>query len=230
MFYLYTTVFINYFRPSEDANKIGPSIPEQRVEESSGPPPLLPPQPLMSNAPSHMQPPNMMRPPQQQPMMTPRPPVSQPPQRPSAPPQPPPSMPMVRPPPLMPPPGMMMPPPNMPPQQPNTFLPPPMPQQIMEEPPLMLPPATEDEEPVSKKAKMDSLEAGLIDESTFLQQNRLPVTFRVQVPELPDKPEWQCQGQTLKIVIPLNDQVCTIDKTQYSKILLTQTQVKFNPC
>lgn len=85
--------------------------------------------------------------------------------------------------------------------------------------PILLPPApAEDEEPVSKKAKMDSLEAELIDESEFLKNNTKPVTFRVSVPELPDKPEWQCQGQTLSVTLPLTDQCSVIKAKIYQMI------------
>lgn len=126
----------------------------------------------------------------------------------------PPSMPMVRPPPLMPPPGMMI-PPNMPPRPNAPFMPMPP---VMDEPILLPPAPMEDEEPVSKKAKMDSLEAELIDENDFMKSNTKPVTFRVSVPELPDKPEWQCQGQTLSITLPLTDQCSVIKAKIYQMI------------
>jgi splicing factor 3A subunit 1 len=120
-------------------------------------------------------------------------------------------------PPLMPPPGMMMPPgagmgprPGAPPPPFMAPMPGPPPAAVMDEgpgPSILLPPAPADEEePMSKKAKMDSLEAELIGESEFLKKNTRPITFRVAVPELPDKSEWQCQGQTLSITMPLTAQ------------------------
>lgn len=115
-------------------------------------------------------------------------------------------MPMMRPPSMLPP-TMMMPPQmqNMPPHQPG-FMPPPMPSTGIEGNQLVIPPPAEDEEPATKKARVET-ETDLVPEDRFVAQNRLPVTFRVQVPELPDKTEWQCQGQVLKICLPVTDQV-----------------------
>lgn len=121
-------------------------------------------------------------------------------------------------PPLMPPPGMMMPPPGGLPRPGAPFMPP-MPPPVMEEPPILLPPAPADEEePMSKKAKMDSLEAELIGESEFLKKNTKPVTFRIAVPEIPDKSEWQCQGQTLSITMPLTAQCSGIKSKIFEMI------------
>lgn len=71
---------------------------------------------------------------------------------------------------------------------------------------------------MSKKAKMDSLEAELIDEQQFLRSHTKPVTFRVSVPELPDKSEWQCQGQTLSITMPLTAQCSGIKSKIFEMI------------
>ena len=65
----------------------------------------------------------------------------------------------------------------------------------------------DDDEPASKKAKFD--ESDLIPEDAFMRQNAPNVTFRVQVPDLPDKSDWQCQGQTLSISAMLSDSVNT---------------------
>merc|ERR1711974_77450 len=119
--------------------------------------------------------------------------------------------------------GMMM-PPNMtrPPGAPP-FMAPSLPQamsQVMDEPPpiLLPPPSEEADEPMSKKAKMDSLEAELVGEAEFMKRNTKPVTFRVSVPELPDKPEWQCQGQTLTVTLPLSMQ-CNAIKTKIFEMI-----------
>lgn len=233
--------------PSEDAERIGPSVPQAKIipehktaKESSTPP--LPPQlpskqatkiisssektitidPLVPQLqPTQTQPSvvsNNLPPVSNNPPPNPPPGLLPPPfmgARPGAPsiprpPGPPPNMGMVRPP-LMPP-GMMMPPQSMGQPTPR-FMPPAMPPPSEQDTPVILPPPMEEEEPASKKAKMDSLEADLVPENLFLETNRLPVTFRVQVPELPDKPEWQCQGQVLTITLPLHDQ-CSVIKAK----------------
>merc|ERR1719494_1672250 len=128
---------------------------------------------------------------------------------------------MLPPPPGLPPnlgPPMMMPPapqqppslPPMPPMMPP--LPPMQPPRLPMPPPaqIELPPLEDDDEPVPKKSKM---EAELIPEDRFLEKYRVPVTFRVQVPDMPDKTEWQCHGQMLKLVLPLTDQ-CSVIKAR----------------
>jgi len=218
--------------PSEDAEKIGPTAPIMDKAPpfmNTGPPPvpIIIPHPPVQRPKPPMKPNNskqneMQNTPPQRPPAMPRPPMppsgmgGMPPQPPLLP-QPPGNMPM-RPPPLMPPPhGMMM--PRQPP--PGQFIRPPMPPPRMDEPPqpmLLPPPNLEEEEPQSKKAKMDSMEADLVPEQAFLQRNRSPVTFRVQVPELPDKPEWQCQGQVLQITLPLHDQ-CSVIKAKINEMI-----------
>lgn len=118
------------------------------------------------------------------------------------PPQPPPMRPvMARPP--MPPPMMGM-PPQRPPQ--GGFMPPPP----MGRPPMMPPQhqkPQQDDEPPSKKSKS---EESLIPENEFLARNKGPVTFKIQVPNHPDKPEWQLNGQSLTFTLPLTDNVSVI--------------------
>ena len=116
----------------------------------------------------------------------------------------------MAPPPLIPPPHtlMMPPPPRLMVPPLGTFIPtPPILQPVREETPIILPPPKEDDEPQSKKTKLDETDAELVSEAEFLQNNKAPVTFRVQVPEIPEKPEWQCQGQVISITLPLTTQV-----------------------
>ena len=40
-------------------------------------------------------------------------------------------------------------------------------------------------------------EDNLMPEADFLARNVSPVTFRVVVPNMPDKPEWKLHGQTI---------------------------------
>ena len=67
------------------------------------------------------------------------------------------------------------------------------------------PQGMDDDEPSAKKGKFD--ESDLMPEDVFMRQNAPNVTFRVQVPDLPDKSDWQCQGQTLSISAQLPDSV-----------------------
>ncbi|XP_055948253.1 splicing factor 3A subunit 1-like [Argiope bruennichi] len=79
-------------------------------------------------------------------------------------------------------------------------------------PPLMPPatqpiaPASEDEPPLKKQKTEDSL----IPEDEFLKKNKDPVTFRVQVPSIPEKQEWKLNGQVLAFTLPLTDMVSII--------------------
>jgi len=234
--------------PSEDAERIGPSMAPQHSRHMDQhqpppssrpmpppprptPPPMRPP-PMVDNTPTptiiippqqQQEPPQHMQPPQMppKPLMpsVPPPQMQQQQQRPQLPPNP-----MMRPPPGMmgPPPGdmgMMQPPPLMP----GMMLPPPG--QMMPPPPHMQPPpqrpmddqgmrgmpppqGMDDDEPSAKKGKFD--ESDLMAEDVFIRQNAPNVTFRVQVPDLPDKPDWQCQGQTLSISAQLSDSCSAI--------------------
>ena len=70
-------------------------------------------------------------------------------------------------------------------------------------PPVMAP-----DEPAAKKAKVDAgPEANLIPEKVFLQNHKGSVKFQVQVPDIPDKSEWKCQGQKIFLTLPWTDPV-----------------------
>merc|ERR1712080_446583 len=44
----------------------------------------------------------------------------------------------------------------------------------------------------------------------FLHRNQSPVSFRVQVAKMDDKPEWRMHGQTLMLTLPLTDTISVI--------------------
>lgn len=68
-----------------------------------------------------------------------------------------------------------------------------------------------EDEPTSKKSKVDAgPESNLIPESVFLQKHKGSVTFQVQVPSIPDKAEWKCNGQKIFLTLPLTDPVSVI--------------------
>lgn len=64
-----------------------------------------------------------------------------------------------------------------------------------------------DDEPIAKKAKTED---SLIPEEQFLAQNKSPVTFKVVVPVMADKPEWKLNGQTLAFTLALTDTVSSL--------------------
>jgi hypothetical protein len=61
-------------------------------------------------------------------------------------------------------------------------------------------------EPASKRQKT---EEDLIPEGEFLARNLSPVSFKVMVPQMPDKPEWKLDGQMLTLTLQLTDTVNT---------------------
>ncbi|XP_035224925.1 splicing factor 3A subunit 1-like isoform X2 [Stegodyphus dumicola] len=67
--------------------------------------------------------------------------------------------------------------------------------------------APSEDEPAPKKQKTED---SLISEEEFLKKNKGPVTFRVQVPSVAEKPEWKLNGQVLAFTLPLTDQVSVI--------------------
>lgn len=70
------------------------------------------------------------------------------------------------------------------------------------------PPVMRPDEPPIKKSKVDTgPEANLIPENVFLQRHQGSVRFQVQVPEIPDKTEWKCNGQKIFLTIPWTDPV-----------------------
>merc|ERR1739844_657324 len=80
--------------------------------------------------------------------------------------------------------------PHMPPAAPG----PPMQQMEMDEPP-------------NKKARGED---NLMPEADFLARNVSPVTFRVVVPNDPEKPDWELNGQMLTLTLPLSDPISVL--------------------
>uniref|UniRef100_A0A1B6CAA6 Splicing factor 3A subunit 1 n=1 Tax=Clastoptera arizonana TaxID=38151 RepID=A0A1B6CAA6_9HEMI len=160
-------------------------------------PPAPPPQPPLPMAPmAPLPPPPGILPPQPPMMMVPapmapiRPPMMVPPRPPFS---------VVAPAPPMPP-GFMGPPGGpMPPQ-------PPQPQQQMgvTRPSEM---GMSEDEPPAKKLRT---EESLIPENVFLSKNKGPVSLKVAVPMMNDKPEWKLNGQLLPMTLPLRDSVAVI--------------------
>ncbi|KAL1132268.1 hypothetical protein AAG570_010225, partial [Ranatra chinensis] len=64
-----------------------------------------------------------------------------------------------------------------------------------------------DDEPPPKKQKTED---NLIPEAQFLAQNKGPVSFKVLVPLLGDKPEWRLNGQTISLVMHLSENVAAM--------------------
>lgn len=77
------------------------------------------------------------------------------------------------------------------------------------------PPTDADDEPPSKRARTEDQ---LIPEHEFLSQNKGPVTFQVQVPNMLDKSEWKLGGQSFTITLPLTDTVSVIKAKMYDEL------------
>nr|KAG5685972.1 hypothetical protein BaRGS_017411 [Batillaria attramentaria] len=92
--------------------------------------------------------------------------------------------------------------PPMPPMQPMGMRPGPGMQ-----PPQPAQPPPPSDEPPSKKQKTED---NLIPEDVFLQKNKGPVTLKVAVPNVADKPEWNLNGQTLDFTLPLTDTISVL--------------------
>ncbi|XP_078679823.1 splicing factor 3A subunit 1-like [Branchiostoma floridae x Branchiostoma belcheri] len=211
----------------EEKEKIGPAIPAQTTVEltpTTSTIPAKPPVPLptpQSTTIAHTPiaipipaPPKPPMPPQMLQQLRPH--VNLIP-RPPMPPQPP--MLIARPP-MVPPPmaqmaraaGFAFPPGTMPTQPPRPPMS--MPQFVPAPPPVPAPPrpiiperppATE--EPAAKKQKTEDT---LVSEEEFLKRNKGPVTFKVIVPKMDDKSEWNLNGQTLTFTLPVTDTVSVI--------------------
>ncbi|XP_028399684.1 splicing factor 3A subunit 1-like [Dendronephthya gigantea] len=135
-----------------------------------------------------------------------------------------PSMPnMPRMPPLeqrnQPPPPQMMRPPVPPPQRFMGIPPPMQPPPFIRPDVQAAPPVIQPDEPAAKKSKVDAgPEANLIPENIFLQKHQGSVRFQVQVPDIPDKTEWKCQGQKISLTLPWTDPVSVIKAKLHEEI------------
>jgi len=114
--------------------------------------------------------------------------------------------PVVRPP-FMP--GIPMPPVMQPPVIPPPVKPAP--------PPAPRPPpdTSADDEPPTKRSKTEDQ---LVPENEFLAQNKGPVTFHVQVPNMLDKSDWKLGGQSFVVTLPLTDTVSVIKAKMFDEL------------
>ncbi|XP_070565002.1 splicing factor 3A subunit 1-like [Ptychodera flava] len=96
---------------------------------------------------------------------------------------------------------------------PPTAPPPQPPQPPQQEPNRAIAPPSD--EPPAKKQKTEDT---LMPEQQYLAKNPGPVTFKVQVPNLPDKPEWKLSGQSLSITLPITDQVSVIKAKLFEEL------------
>ena len=78
-------------------------------------------------------------------------------------------------------------------------------------PPVAPPPPSkrdmDGDDVAGKKSRTEPAEANLVPEDQFLSSNPNPVTFGVQIPNMPDKSEWKLDGSTVRLTLPLTDQV-----------------------
>ncbi|XP_027038506.1 splicing factor 3A subunit 1-like isoform X2 [Pocillopora damicornis] len=178
--------------PSEERERIGPKVPEQDKPPEAQLPPTttIPPPPSLST-------------------MTPS-------RAPRAPPPPPMSamMNLPPPPPMLPPgapPQFMGIPPPPPPGGLPRMPPPPF---VNPNPPVAPPPPSkrdmDGDDAAGKKSRTEPAEANLVPEDQFLSSNPNPVTFGVQIPNMPDKSEWKLDGSTVRLTLPLTDQISVI--------------------
>lgn len=125
------------------------------------------------------------------------------------------------------PPSMMAPPPMMPPK-PLVNLAPPIPSGapfgVPPSVPNIAPPTSslllsDDLQPASKRLKTG--EDNLIPENEFLSMHEAkgPVTFYVHLPLVPEKPEWNLNGQLISLVLPLTETVSQLDYVYCLKFL-----------
>eukprot|EP00092_Neocalanus_flemingeri_P015148 GFUD01016365.1.p1 GENE.GFUD01016365.1~~GFUD01016365.1.p1 ORF type:complete len:693 (-),score=250.90 GFUD01016365.1:3063-5141(-) len=81
----------------------------------------------------------------------------------------------------------------------------------------------DEDEPASKRQRT---EENLIPEGEFLARNLSPVTFKVMVPQMPDKPEWKLDGQILTLTLQLTDTVNTIKQRIMEELGMPQGKQK----
>lgn len=191
--------------PDAEKEKIGPSKtggvaipppppPGKPAPPKPAPPKQPPPPPAVSAPPVSTQPQALKRPIvaiQQPPPPVPQPVMMMPPR--------PPPIPVIGMPPG--PPGMMVAQPMRPPGFPA---PPPM---VPAQPPLQPVVPQPEDEPPSKKQKTEDQ---LVPEEEWLKQHKGSVKFRVMVPNMPDKPEFNMKGQTLNFSLPYTDNVSVL--------------------
>ncbi|XP_033118557.1 splicing factor 3A subunit 1-like [Anneissia japonica] len=193
------------FLPDAEKEKIGPAKPFQKYPVQNIPRSMHMPKPVPAPLPAPPKPPMMGGPrPPMQPMGSGAPLLNQPPLMQVAPPRPVMAMPVRPRTTLLPssgPQGFMQ-------GRPVGMPQPPMGMQMVRQPGPPPPQARMmQDEPPAKKQKT---EESLIPEDQFLATNPGQVTFRVQLPNVPDKPEWKLAGQIVTMTLPLTDSVSVI--------------------
>ena len=103
----------------------------------------------------------------------------------------------------------------------QVFAPPAMPAA----PPIYIQPglAMEDDEPAAKRSRT---EENLIPEGEFLARNVSPVTMKVSVPNMPDKPEWKLEGQMLNVTLDLTETVNSVKSKIMDELGMPQGKQK----
>jgi len=89
--------------------------------------------------------------------------------------------------------------------------------------PVYIQQTMDEDEPASKRQRT---EENLIPEGEFLARNLSPVTFKVMVPQMPDKPEWKLDGQILTLTLQLTDTVNTIKQRIMEELGMPQGKQK----
>jgi len=89
--------------------------------------------------------------------------------------------------------------------------------------PVYIPQSVDEDEPSSKRQRT---EENLIPEGEFLARNISPVSFKVIVPQMPDKPEWKLEGQMLTLTLQLTDTVNTIKQRIMEELGMPQGKQK----
>lgn len=68
----------------------------------------------------------------------------------------------------------------------------------------------------------------LVPEDNFLSQNDGPVTLKIQVPDEPDRTEFDFKGQVLNITLHVRDQVSLLKDKIQEKLNLPKNKQKLN--
>lgn len=106
---------------------------------------------------------------------------------------------------------------------------PPMPQQVYEPPRVSQQLTDVVEESAPKRQKT---EEQLIPEADYLAQHasKGPVKFNVQIPNVPDKPEWNLKGQLIPFSMPLTETVSVIKNklVEYLNMAIAKQKLQYD--
>lgn len=87
----------------------------------------------------------------------------------------------------------------------------------------------EGDDMAGKKSRTEPAEANLVPEDEFLSSHPNPVTFGVQIPHMPDKTEWKLDGNTVRLTLPLTDQVSVVLVPRVQLLRVNQTELSTIP-